>query len=982
MEAMPCLDENDVVRFLEGGATTADEDHIDACEDCRMLVTELGRSLSLDLEPADDPALARGSHPDQAAAVLGEIAAWELASGAELVGRGARVGRYVVLDPLGAGAMGVVYRAYDPELDRDVALKLVRVLGESARGDEARARLVREAQSLARVAHPNVVAVYDASTYGDHVFVAMELVEGVNLEEWLAANAPERRSCHAIASRFAAAGRGLAAAHAAGVIHRDVKAANILVGNDGRARITDFGLAIAREDVAPAREDGEHARDTAPAFEHIAGTPAYMSPEVRAGEPANEKSDQYSFALALRRALVSRRDAHDDRDAHDGRDTREGRDTEAHDGRDTHEGRDAHDDRDAYDGRDTHEGRDAEAHDTRATREVDAPIDAPRVVQRILARALAEAPADRFLSMTQMLDALDRALLPRRWPIAVGAGAATLASIVMVFVMRAPVVAPVCADPVERFVGVWDPSTKSTIRRAFAASGHPLASDQFVRAEASLDGFARAWSASYLDACRATHVRHEQSADLLDRRMACLSDELGRMRAVTTQLASADRALVARAIGASDIGDRLARCSDLVALRAAAPLPATPALRARGAAAASALAYAEAISLRAKFQPAIAMAKAVTIEARAIGDLRLEADSLRSAGETQWRSGDYAGALATLHDAVDAAKRAGGNDLEAGALLDIVAVLVEQGSYGEGLQVARLAESTIRAYGDDARLAKLLGNRGAIHYLQGNFAAAKADYESALALFEKAFGANDRRVGQTVMNLAMLAAEGDTVDPLPLYARALAIHEKALGSKHPEVALTLSNRAIALANKGRFDDAYADLDRALSTRTEVLGANHRDTIGTLQTMGLVAEEQKNYGKAIAVQRDVLARFGTSVAADHPTRGHTLATIGRAQVELGEYREAIEPLEHAIAIFEKAKIAGPASSSARFALAKAIIETSGDRTDGNRTGGDRTGGNRARARTLVETALAELGADGDADRRAEMRAWLATHGAAR
>jgi len=413
-----------------------------------------------------------------------------------------------------------------------------------------------------------------------------------------------------------------------------------------------------------------------------------------------------------------------------------------------------------------------------------------------------------------------------------------------------------------------------------------------------------------------------------------------------------------------------------VALRASAPLPATPALRARGAAATSVLAYAEAISLRAKFAPAIAMAKAVTLEARAIGDVRLEADSIRSAGETQWRSGDYAGALATLHDAVDAAKRAGGADLEAGALLDLVAVLVEQGTYGEGLQVARLAESTLRASGDDARMAKLLGNRGAIHYLQGDFTSARADYERALALFEKAFGPTDRRVGQTVMNLAMLAAEGDTIDPLPLYARALAIHEKALGPRHPEVALTLSNRAIALANKARFSEAYTDLDRALALRTEVLGRDHRDTIGTLQTIALVAEEQKDYARAIAVQRDVLARFGTTVAADHPTRGNTLAAIGRAHVELRQYRDAIEPLEQAIAIFDKASVIGPASSSARFALARALWEGAGEARRTVEVGAD-----RAKARALVERALSDMPADADADRRAEMQGWLAAHGGA-
>ena len=174
---MPCLDANDVVRFLDGGATPADEDHIDACEDCRALVTEIGRSL----EPIADPdvastgtdALARGSRDDI------DVAAWELASGAELVARGARVGRYVVLDPIGAGAMGVVYRAYDPELDRQVALKVLKTAGKGAAAHVFRERLLREAQALARLSQPSIhFYIGDAAArMGDDARAASEFRE-------------------------------------------------------------------------------------------------------------------------------------------------------------------------------------------------------------------------------------------------------------------------------------------------------------------------------------------------------------------------------------------------------------------------------------------------------------------------------------------------------------------------------------------------------------------------------------------------------------------------------------------------------------------------------------------------------------------------------------------------------------------------------------------------------------------------------------
>jgi hypothetical protein len=209
--------------------------------------------------------------------------------GAPPLGRGATVGRYVILDPVGAGGMGVVYAAYDPELDRRVALKLLSP-GRSG-GEPGRLRLLREAQALARLAHPNVVTVHDAGTFGERVFVALELVEGETLRRWLRA---EPRPWREVLARFLPAGRGLAAAHAAGLVHRDFKPENVLLGQDGRVRVADFGLA-------KALEEPEEAWGAAP------GTPAYMAPEQRRGMAADARSDQFSFCVALHEALYGER---------------------------------------------------------------------------------------------------------------------------------------------------------------------------------------------------------------------------------------------------------------------------------------------------------------------------------------------------------------------------------------------------------------------------------------------------------------------------------------------------------------------------------------------------------------------------------------------------------------------------------------------------------------------------------------------------
>jgi eukaryotic-like serine/threonine-protein kinase len=200
-------------------------------------------------------------------------------------GAGTRLGRYIVLYSIGRGGMGVVSAAYDPELDRNIAIKLV-----AGYGADARERLAREARALAKLAHENVVTIHDVGNVDGKLFIAMELVDGGDVAQWLA-RAP--RSWREIVRVFAAAGRGLAASHAAGLVHGDVKPANVLVARGGRVLITDFGLARAIEQIAQRGAE-------------LAGTPAYMAPEQLAGEPADERSDQYSFCIALREALGDR----------------------------------------------------------------------------------------------------------------------------------------------------------------------------------------------------------------------------------------------------------------------------------------------------------------------------------------------------------------------------------------------------------------------------------------------------------------------------------------------------------------------------------------------------------------------------------------------------------------------------------------------------------------------------------------------------
>jgi serine/threonine protein kinase len=197
------------------------------------------------------------------------------------------LGHYELQRLLGVGGFGAVYAAYDPRLDRRVAIKLMRQDREAA----APELLLREAQAMARLSHANVLTVHDVGTYTlpdgrGGLFVVMEHIDGETLAQWLAG---ARRPWPAIVETFLAAGRGLAAAHAIGLCHRDFKPQNVLIGRDGGVRVADFGLA---------RRVGEAAGEAA-----LAGTPGYMAPELFAGDPGGPAADQFAFCVALYEAL-------------------------------------------------------------------------------------------------------------------------------------------------------------------------------------------------------------------------------------------------------------------------------------------------------------------------------------------------------------------------------------------------------------------------------------------------------------------------------------------------------------------------------------------------------------------------------------------------------------------------------------------------------------------------------------------------------
>ncbi|MBL4689231.1 MAG: serine/threonine protein kinase, partial [Nannocystaceae bacterium] len=368
------------------------------------------------------------------------------------------LGRYEITGRLGAGSMGVVFSAIDPSLDRRVAVK---VLHEGKSADpEGQQRMLREGQALARLSHPNIVEVFDVGHVGENVFVAMELVEGSTLREWL--GEPRSRSWRDVVRVFSAAGRGLAAAHAAGVVHRDFKPDNVLVGTDNRVRVMDFGLALAgpASPVSSIPTSGAGESFHATRLTHagtVFGTPAYMAPEQFAGRTVTELSDQFSFCVALYEGLFGRR---------------------------------------------PFEGETFKALASAAmTGEILPPsrnVSVPASIRKALFRGLAVAPEQRWPSMLALLAALNRRRRTRAGVVVVGG----IAAVVSVELMASSPTDP-CDEAGAAFRQVWNDGTRRQTRLVLAGPELAYAQDVGARVSIRMDAFAQQWAKTRRDVCLA-----------------------------------------------------------------------------------------------------------------------------------------------------------------------------------------------------------------------------------------------------------------------------------------------------------------------------------------------------------------------------------------------------------------------------------------------------------------------------------------------
>ena len=792
------------------------------------------------------------------------------------------VGRYWLVRELGRGAMGVVYLAHDPDLDRELAVKLIVHRRHARASDSALAwdrlganatvaslltggdeQLLAEARALAKVAHPNIVEVYDVGATSGGIFIAMAYVAGESLRRW---SQTRTRAWSETLQVCIAAGEALAAAHAVGIVHGDFKPDNVLVGVDGRSRVVDFGLSRAIAGAAAVTAERDTADD--PAAE-LVGSPAYLAPECWSTTQREPSADQFAFFVALAELLLGRR---------------------------------------PFAGGGSLVGllrsmqRGFDASELRAR--------VPHELVRVVARGLSVDPRRRYPSMRAALDALAavparrRRRTRRRRTLAIASGtiAALLAGLAtrqLVHEQRHGAHVLECERARDAMTATWSD--------AIAAELSPSAATSLALARPWLDGHVAQWQEGRMQAClRAATGEPPEALDTL--RSGCYADDLARVSGLVEVLGDPDPLVAGRAVLAAADLPSPARCDDDAWLAIVRPRANDPAVATTVRAVERGLGLVEIVADAGRFDEARTRLAAVSLEARAVAWPSLDAAVALTKGRLEVDEGELERAEATLEGAYFAATEAADDELAAAAALALAELVGQRmARFDAGDAWLRHADLAIThaGLGEGELRARALLVSAAIASRRGALEQAELDAAAALALRERLLGDRHPAVAAAVQVLGSIAGRRDRpAQARAAFDRAHGILRATLGSDHLDVAAALHGRGMAALSMHDVAAARSDLADSLRIRERVLGPEHPELATSLSGLGYVELAQ---GQLDAAQSDferALAIRERALGADHPAVADTLGNLAQVAERRGDCQAGVAALTRALDVVER------------------------------------------------------------------------------
>ncbi|HEV7558354.1 MAG TPA: serine/threonine-protein kinase, partial [Kofleriaceae bacterium] len=832
-----------------------------------------------------------------------------------------------------------------------------------------------------RLAHPNVITVYEVGNHGGRRFIAMELVEGETLRAGVAAG---ERSWRDIVAMFEAAGRGLEAAHRAGLVHRDFKPENVIVGAGGRPRVGDFGLVTTGDNQS------------------FAGTPGYMAPELLDHGIANARSDQFAFAVALHEALHGQR---------------------------------------------PFPGKTIAEIAANMESGVRTPLrgSVPAWVTAVIERGLALDPTERWPDMGAMLDALRRDPAIRRRRFAIAGVMIASASVAIWSLARPSTVADPCDGVADRVTATWTPVRRVAIAEAFAATKAIYAAPLAGFVTERIDRAATAIAAARIGACRATKTYGEQSDVMLDARMACLDRHLATLASVADVLAKVDRAHLDAAKSSVATLDDVSECANVTELSALPAEPTDPTTRAALTALRERLARLEATSHLLGNNAGAADSEVALAEAKRIGYCPVVASALylraRLVGDTAANKDAMAASTKLYRDAATMADSCRADRVRATALLALAdhldAVDSAGAQRGDVLAeatgaVARVVDPHLRlsllhiesdyltatgqldlavAMGESAVLLarsspggvtpQLLEDVAITHLRHGTIDRGEELAHEARDRFRAELGPDHPQLAQLAQVLgALRQAHGDPTGAIPIVEEALRIQRANFGPEHRQVVITEANLGAVMIGARHYADARKRLEDVLPVAVRVFGDKHRLVVNIIDNLAGAARGQKDYAAAIDYAKRGIELNIATVGRDHPETVTSLGNLAAIEADAGQFHQAVVDGNKALAALQhlvapgSPKIAGlllsigdsevhdhdPAAGLRNLDRARALFAALDDKrglcdTDLSRADAKAALDDVAAGRTIAKAVLEH---PADDDIRDQATKWLAEH----